>query len=137
MGEISLEIEGYKTVENPSSAYITKALEHITPRVPSIFILTRPDGSFVQAAGSKTRLTVEARFMRANGGFQHVIVGVEDDDKELTHIAYSSGTLVVQKSEVLKLPDAQTIFSSFLRTGYIPMPYINRDVTKLYENEGG
>jgi len=137
MGDTSLEIEGYRTVDNPTAEYISRALEQITPRKPSFFILSRPDGSFVQAAGSRICLSVEVRFIRPNV-FQHGIVGVETDDEdgsELTHVAYSCGTLVVQKKEVLKVRDAQIIFGAFLRTGQIPMPYLVRDVTKLYENE--
>ena len=136
MGNVTLEIEGYNTVDDPTSEYIERALEHITPRRPSVFILTRPDGSFVQTAGSKIRLTVEARYMRPEG-FRHLIVGVEEEDKEMTHVAYSCGTLIVQKSELLKLRDAQIIFKAFLRTGQIPMPYVVRDVTSAYGDETG
>ena len=133
MSKITLDIEGYDPVEDPTAEYVARALEHITPRGPSVFILTRADGSFVQTAGSRIRLSVEARYVRPEG-FRHLIVGVEDEDTELTTVVYSCGSLDVQKCEVLRLRDAQIIFDGFLRTGQIPAPYIVRDVTNMFED---
>jgi hypothetical protein len=130
MTEITFEWEDGETVLSPTWESIEEALPMITPRGPGFFILSRPDGSYVQTAGARLRLIVEYRKILGSGQFAHYVLGkhIEAAPKQ-TQINASIGVLNLMNNEILTVKDAIAIFREFYLEGTVPGTYILHDVT--------
>lgn len=122
-----LQLEDRAAIQNPTREEIVEALAQLHPKGPSFVILTREDGSYVQTAGAKLRLTVECREMMPQG-FRHYTLGKNPPDTRPTYINCRCGPIHCQMSESMTLTDAQAIFTEFQSTGQLPDEFVRREM---------
>lgn len=84
---------------------------------PSFTIFTIDNGSYVQCAGGKRRLTVECRVFASNGKFRHFRFGKGDAVDSAAVIECACGPIRVSESEVLTMRDARLIIRHFVESG--------------------
>lgn len=84
---------------------------------PSFTIFALEDGSYVQCAGGKRRLTVECRISKADGTFNHFRFGKGAPVDVTTLIECACGPIHVSETEVLTMRDARLIMKHFVETG--------------------
>jgi len=99
-----------------------KLLGYQNAEGPSFSIFTVGNGSFVQCAGGKTRLTIEARIIGENDTFQHYRFGKGPLTGQQAEIECNCGPILVDRSQVLKMRDARLIIRHFVETsgGLLP-----------------
>lgn len=120
--------EGCARVENPPDPRIDSELHNLHSRGPSFLIMATSDGSYIQAAGSAWRLTVELHLVE-QGQMRHFVVrrGASEPGRAL--IQASFGRLALYDSEVIAASDAAELFHSFRRELAVPAQYHVRDIT--------
>ncbi len=128
MNNFQLQLEDRPPVLTPSSDEVIAALAQLHPRGPSFVILSRDDGSYVQTAGAKLRLTVEYRQMNPSN-FRHFTLGKIPADPRPTCINCKCGPIHCHLNESMTLNDAEIIFKEFLENGRVPGSYVLRDRT--------
>ncbi len=84
---------------------------------PSFTIFTLDNGSYVQCAGGKRRLTVECRVFDLNGEFRHYRFGKGDPNDSVAVIECACGPIRVSESQVLTMRDARLIIRHFVESG--------------------
>ena len=92
--------------------------------------LREDDGSFLQAGGSATAMTLEIAFPAADGTRRLCTIGHPDKPTEpTTAIPINSKRAVrVFANEVFTADEAATIFDAYFRTGRIPDGYTLREL---------
>jgi hypothetical protein len=94
---------------------------------------TLESGSYVQCAGAKTRLTVEARIVKPNGNFVHYVFGLGDRSGKIEEIECSVGPISVDATQVLTLRDGRKIIRHFVESGgELPEGYDVQDVSERF-----
>src|SRR5262249_17140533 len=81
-----LEQEGAPPLEDPAWEAVEAALGGLRSGNSSFAILSAADGSYVQAAGNRQRLTVELHQIDGGEAFSHFVLGREPVDEEVTVI---------------------------------------------------
>lgn len=112
-----------------------KLLSYLNTNGRSYAIFSKPDGSYVQCAGSKTRLTVEARLFKSPREYRHYVFGngpLQNSDDSVMTTEYK---VTVDKSQVLQLRDARLIMKTWLESGDFPTRYTLTDVTTRFNEE--
>lgn len=111
----------------------TNLLSYLKPDGPSSATFTLDAGSYVQCAGSKTRLTVEARVLDSTGAFSHYVLGKGSLKGIVETIECTVGPINVDESQVLTLRDARKIIRYFVEedSGF-PEDYYAQDVSSRF-----
>ena len=123
--------EAEVVIESPSAEDIERAIEDLDPRANSFFVLDRSDGSYIQIAGSRLRLTVEWRDQGSNR-FVHSVLGKGAVVEDEVSIDCAVGPIRVKRHEVLTLEDAKVVFRRMLLSGAVSSGYTTRDVTQMF-----
>jgi len=101
---------------------------------PSFTVFTLKNGSYVQCAGGKKTLVVEARLLESNGSFKHYRFGRSNRESREEIIECNCGPITADKSEVLSMRDARLIMRYFVETdGGILKEYIANDITENFK----
>ena len=115
------EIKDWKTAKGQLSG--------LKVRGRSFIIFEKENGDYVQCAGSRKVLTVEARMHAGDGSFRHVIFGCEEASGVEVDIPTSEFVLRVDASQVLNLKHALGILQPWLEGYAFPIRYIQTDIT--------
>jgi len=107
-------------------------LSYLSPEKRAYATFTRTDGSYVQCAGSKSRLTVEVRVIDVRGGFEHYVLGRGAPVGRETKIDCSIGPIAVDVSQVLDLRAARRIIRVFVEDGTLHPNFVASDVTAKF-----
>ena len=122
--------QNHPTISNVRLELVVESLAKIHHLHRSFFTLSREqDGSYVQCAGSKKRLTIEARTYSSKTVFTHIVFGRGETSKTKVLIACDCGPLSVFAHEVLTLEDAILVFTAFFQGQEFPSGYVQRDCT--------
>ena len=109
-----------------------KLLSYLSTDGKSFACFERPDGSYLQCAGSKTRLTVEARLFDSPDSFRHFVFGKGDLTNETDFIQTTDFEITVDTSQILKMRDARLIFRPWLMDQGFPDGFTMTDVTSRF-----
>lgn len=115
------EIKDWKTAKGQLSGLKVKGR--------SFIIFEKENGDYVQCAGSRKALTVEARMHAGDGSFRHVIFGCDEATGVEVEIPTSESVLRVDASQVLNLKYARGILQPWLEGYAFPIRYIQTDIT--------
>ncbi len=121
-----LESQDGTCIEAPNLDDVERLIRNLHPKENAYVILSDSDGSYVQVAGARLRLTVEFR-ERSKLGFIHWVLGSGDISDDLDSINCSVGPIEILKHERLCLDDAIRAFGSFLERGTVPASFTRRD----------
>ena len=132
-----LEHQGGVPKQAASFEDVETALSALHPTRMSFMSLTAGDGSYVQVAGAKLRLTIEARRVQADGSFRHVVLGRPSGPTEEISINYIGGPVTVLRREVLSLTDATLVCRTFFESHTLPVAYVLRDTTSRFRSQIG
>ena len=124
-GTAGWEIRDWETAE--------KLLSYLGPKFSDFAVFEKPDHSYVQCAGAKRRLTVEARVFNPNGSFTHFVLGRGEPSNESELIECSEGAIEVDATQVLQLKHARQIMRKFLEDGEFPTDFVATDVTGRFK----
>jgi hypothetical protein len=128
-----IEGDNMDAIDDPTPADVEAVLDMLHPRDRCFFSLTDTEtGSYVQAAGARIRLTVEAR-QCADEGFTHSVLGRLPRDPGAACINCRVGPITLARSQVLTLEDAKQVFLHFLATGELAQSYEIEDVTSRFQ----
>ncbi len=131
---VLLQIHGSEPRPVRTAEAVFAALSSLRAEGRAFAILER-DSSYVQAAGSCERLTVEWR-SAGDFGFRHWVVGRDEMPGEFVEIQCAVGPIMVQASEILTADEAAQVFRAFLERTGIPERYRLRDVTSMFVQRG-
>lgn len=109
-----------------------KLLSYLGPKVSQFAVFEKPDSSYVQCAGAKRRLTVEARVYNSDGGFVHMVFGRGNLIGNRERIVCDDGPIFVDESQVLQMRHARLIIRPFLEQGVFPEQFEKTDVTDTF-----
>jgi hypothetical protein len=109
-------------------------LTYLDPDRASFACFTLPDGSYVQCAGSKRRLTVEARLYEANRQFKHYRFGKGQLLGREERIDCNIGPIHVDRTQILQLRDARTIIKLFIEERRLHPNYVIVELNDKFEN---
>jgi hypothetical protein len=112
-----------------------KLLSYLNTNGRSYAIFSKPDGSYVQCAGSKTRLTVETRIFKSQKEYRHYVFGNGSLQNLKDSVMTTEYKVTVDKSQVLQLSDARLIMKPWLEGGDFPTKYTLTDVTERFNEE--
>jgi hypothetical protein len=132
---VNFSEHNHADVCNPTHDYIRDRLRRISPSGPGYFSLTSDrNGSYVQAAGARLKLTIEYRIPEG-GSFRHYILGRNDVvDRPERQINSAVGQINLLANEVLDIDDAIAVFGYFLDYGSVPDRFLLRDDTERFQN---
>ena len=100
---------------------------------PSYTVFTIKDGSYVQCAGGKTKLTVEARIIKQGGNFKHFRFGKDQLSGRETVIECNCGPIAVDETQALKMKDARLIIKHFVEaSGELLSEYEAQDISNVF-----
>jgi hypothetical protein len=125
---MKLEQENHEPILNATWSDVESALLSIHPKNHSFIILSNKKGSYVQTAGARLRLIIEHR-QKSIFGFKHIVFGNPPENSERISINYSGGAISLNRSEILTVDDAISIFRAFFEGKEVPEKYLTRDVT--------
>jgi hypothetical protein len=111
-----------------------KLLSYFDPERRPFAIFALPDNSYVQCLGAKTRLMVEAREYHNDASFTHWVFGRGAPVGIPERIEVSSGTVTVDRTQLLAMRDARVIARQFLETRTYPSDYFRQDVTERFKS---
>lgn len=111
-----------------------KLLSYLELRRRHFTTFTLPDDSYVQCLGSKTALTVEIREQQQDGTFKHWVFGKCPPIGEMTRVGSDSGSITVDRSQVMTMRDARLIIRQFLETRTLCERYHRQDVSDRFEH---
>ena len=98
---------------------------------PSYTMFTLDDGSYIQCAGGKKRLTVEARTITTDKNFEHYRFGKSELVNNMESIECNCGPIEVDLSQVLSMKDARIIIREFIENDKkLSNKYIATDITE-------
>jgi hypothetical protein len=130
---VNFSEHNHADVSNPTRDYISDCLRCISPNGPGYFSLTSDDGSYVQAAGARLKLTIEYRHPDGDS-FRHYILGRDDiSDRSCRQINSAVGQINLFANEVLDIDDAIDVFGHFLNCGVVPDRFLLRDDTERFQ----
>jgi len=112
-----------------------KLLAYLSTDGMSFACFQKEDGSYVQCAGSKKRLTVEARVFDGDGSFRHLVFGKGELKKEEEKIETTDYHVLVDSSQVLQMRHARLIMKPWLEGGSFPSDFEVSDVTEKLTTE--
>ncbi|MDG5816843.1 hypothetical protein QA601_17230 [Chitinispirillales bacterium ANBcel5] len=119
-------------IENPQTGEMLALLDTLHPKSRCFFSLTEiHTGSYVQVAGARLRLTVEAR-QYAQNGFRHYVMGDYPRKEDSAYINCRVGPIYVLQSQMLVLDDARRIFVQFLNNAKLIEGFDLQDVTSRF-----
>lgn len=104
-----------------------QAFNYLNPTSNSFYILTSPNGDYLQCGGSKERCTVEHR-QHHPSGHRHVVLGRSGGSDEWTEIEMSEGGVEVLEREVFRHWDAIDLFKRFFAGEPFPHDIITREL---------
>lgn len=104
-------------------------LSYLKPDGQSFAAFTLSDGSYVQCAGRKTRLTVEARVVASRAKFRHYVFGKGAPTGETESIACAIGPIEVDRTQLLAMRDARLLIREFVERRRLHDSYYAQDVT--------
>ncbi len=105
-------------------------LPTLHPKERAFFVLTeKKTGNYIQLAGARKRLTVEAR-IKNKKSFQHYRFGRAQKDAEKTYINCKVGPINVIKSQALTLQEATIIFKVFFTSGSLCNEFKLEDISE-------
>jgi len=110
---------------------LEETLNRIDPFSFPYVVLTNENEDYIQCAGSREEMAIEARFYN-NGTFKHFVLGRELMSKVWAKIECKVGPIDVLSHEVMDLNDAIILFKSFFLSGDIPQNYNKRNITKQF-----
>ena len=109
-------------------------LGYVKPEGPSSACFTIANQNYVQCAGSKKRLTVEARIYVDEETFVHYCFGKGDLLGKEETIDCNVGEIVRDSSQVLSMRDARLIIRHFVENnGALLEKYVTHDITKMFQ----
>ncbi len=98
---------------------------------PSYAIFTLDDGSYIQCAGGKKRLTVEARIIIEDKKFKHYRFGKSELKNDKGIIECNCGPIKVDLTQVLTMKDARILIREFVENNKkLSEKYIATDITE-------
>lgn len=101
---------------------------------PSYTVFTLCNGSYIQCAGGKKQLVVEARVISENGSFNHYRFGLGNSSGKPQTIECNCGPITVDESEALTMRDARLIIRHFVENkGELLGKYNTTDITKMFQ----
>ena len=109
-----------------------KLLSYLSLEGMSFAIFEKPDGSYVQCAGCKRRLTVEARVYENGGRFRHYVFGKGQLTGSVEKIQTTDYEVTVDASQVLQMRHARCIMKPWLEGGSFPQEFTATDVTERF-----
>lgn len=112
---------------------VLSRLSYFGHKGPDFTVLELKDGSYVQCAGSKNRLTVETRTYGPERSFQHMIWGRSTCTGVKARIESIDGYIEVDASQILQMRDARIIIKAFIEKEEIPGTYISTDATFSFD----
>jgi hypothetical protein len=111
-----------------------KLLGHQKTEGPSYTVFTISNGSYVQCAGGKTELTVEARVIEQGGSFKHFRFGKGKLSGRQVEIECSCGPIKVDETQALKMKDARLIVRHFVESnGELLSGYEAQDISNVFQ----
>lgn len=105
-----------------------KLLSYLDPEIRSFAIFQKADRSYIQCAGAKRGLTVEARIPGVNGEFKHYRFGRGEPVGKTVIIRCSVGPISVDETQLLQLRDARILMRQFLEEGTFSERYVATEV---------
>ncbi len=124
-----LEGEGIPVpIADPTPEILRRELEHLRSSGPSFLALLATTGSYLQAAGTAKRLTVEAHIMTPEHPI-HVVLGRQGLLGSATTVVSTGGPIDVYTSEVWAALAAAELFRVFATTGALPSDVARRDIS--------
>jgi hypothetical protein len=109
-------------------------LSYLHPDKRAFAAFTLAGGGYVQCAGAKRRLTVEARIYVQPDRFAHYVFGRGALTGAHTHIECAVGPIEVDTSQVLEMRSARRIMRHFIETRSLHPDYTATDVTHRFES---
>ena len=94
-----------------------KLLSYLNTDGMSFACFEKTDGSYIQCAGSKRRLTAEARIYDSPNCYRHFVFGRGELDGELEKVATTDCEIEVDTSQVLQMRHVRLIFRPWLEGG--------------------
>ncbi|MFW6254033.1 MAG: hypothetical protein ACOC41_03795 [Chitinivibrionales bacterium] len=126
------EGDNISAISAPRASQVISLLDTLHPKHRAFFSLTELyTGCYVQVAGARLRLTVEARKFQSKN-FRHYVFGVFPRDERGAYINCRVGPITIYKSQMLVLNDAKKIFLHFLRSGELVDGFDLQDVTARF-----
>ena len=113
-----------------------KLLSYLEPEKRHFAAFTLPDNSYAQCFGSKTALTVEVREQHADGSFTHWVFGKGPLIGQRITVGPASGSVTVDRSQVLTMRDARLIIREFLEARTLCARYDRQDVSERFATGG-
>lgn len=127
MTDWEFRCESKDTVPLPPEYSFAQALNYLNSESNSFYILTRPDGSYIQCGGNSRRCTVEMREVYPDQAYTHYVVGKSEGSAEPSEVQMSAGVVRVQESEVLTKWDAIDLFKAYFAGEPIPPGFTRRE----------
>jgi hypothetical protein len=109
-----------------------KLLSYLNTDGMSFACFQKPDGSYVQCAGSKARLTAEARIYDSPGRYRHFVIGRGELTGESEKIQTTDYEIEVDASQVLQMRHVRLVFRPWLEGGTFPGQFQMTDVTERF-----
>lgn len=125
MNRFQFRSEAHGSIPLPPKYTFPQALNYLNPIGNGFYILENTDGSYVQCAGSKKRLTIEVKNSR--GHFRMGRIGASESAE--TIIECSAGPISVRGNEVLQIEDAIAVLNAFYSSDAFPMTYSLRQLS--------
>lgn len=107
-------------------------LSELDPEECSFVVFDKPDGNYIQCAGAKRGLTVEARVYQTPKKFTHYRFGQGEPTGKKAVIQCSCGPIEVDESQLLQLHDARILMKRFLEEGSFSDQYVATDISKTF-----
>ncbi|MFT5121495.1 MAG: hypothetical protein ACI97B_000119, partial [Verrucomicrobiales bacterium] len=98
----------------------------------SFIIFEKEYGDYVQCAGSKKAMTIEARSYNKDGTFRHVVFGFRELDGDEVEIPGNERNHHTDASQVLTLKDARSILQPWLAGYAFPTRFVQTDITSHF-----
>ena len=112
-----------------------KLLSYLSTDGMSFACFEKPDGSYFQCAGSKTRLTAEARIYAASRQYRHFVFGEGELAGETAKVDTTDSEIEVDVSQVLQMRHVRLILRPWLEGGAFPRDFLVTYVTERFSRE--
>ena len=109
-----------------------KLLSYLSTDGMSFACFEKPDGSYVQCAGDKTRLTAEARLYDSLGRFRHFVFGRGDLIGDTQKVQTTDFEIEVDASQVLQIMHVRLLLRPWLEGEAFPNDFQMTDVTERF-----
>jgi len=112
-------------------ARVVDGINGIHPIKNSYYVVNKPNGDYVQFAGTKGRLVAEARTYEGEK-FTHYIIGYDTEPGLVEKVECNVGPIRVNQNQVLTIVDAKRIIKAFCEDMEWPEEYKLTDVTERF-----